>query len=550
MRKSNRYLIALVVALGMIPIVLDSTIVNVSLTSIRTSLNTDVDTVQWIFTGYLLANAAFVAAGGYLANRFGRKRIFILGIALFTVGSLLCALAPSISLLITFRVLQGIGGGILLPIGPAVAFDAFPKEERARASAVVAVPILLAPVFGPILGGYLNDAFGWHSIFLVNLPVGVLAIACALLALPGDEEETARKVRFDAIGLTLSILGIVAVIYALSLVTRTNPATVTATNPAGDLYGWGYWLVWALLGGGGLVLVVFAVEALFFSRNPALDLRQLGRYDFLMSSLLTWVAALFGFGLLLLLPIYFESVLRPPLSALDTGLALIPFGAGSLLGTVASAAFYRLLGPRWVTALGGALNAFAAWLLARTILPTADAHQLLASVSSGTAIPAIAGPDALLWGLFAVGLSFTFIQIPVQTLALEALTGDALDKASSLLISTKLIFSSIGVAILTTIFVDVTRSRATDLAHQVQGLLPQSGINPADPQMAAALHGLAAQIGTQAGTWAVQSIFWVIFYVSLGMIVLALALPGRRRAQRAAPAETASSALDGVPAQV
>jgi DHA2 family multidrug resistance protein len=556
MRKTNRYVIALVVALGMIPIVLDSTIVNVSLTSIRTALGTDVDTVQWIFTGYLLANAAFVAIGGYLANRFGRKRIFIFGIALFTLGSLLCALAPTIGWLIGFRVLQGIGGGILLPVGPAVAFDAFPQEERARASAAIAVPILLGPVFGPILGGYLNDTFGWHSIFTVNLPVGVLAIGAALLALPGDESGAARnRVRFDAIGLALSMLGIVAVIYALSLVTRTNPATVTAANPAGDLYGWGYWLVWVLLGGGGVVLVLFAVQSLFLSRSPALDLRQLKRHDFLMSNILTWAASLFSFGLLLLLPIYFESVHQPPLSALDTGLALIPFGVGSLVGTVASAVLYRLLGPRWVAALGAALNAFAAWLLARTIVPTADAGQMVAALRNGTAIPATAGADAVWWGLFAVGLSFTFIQIPTQTLALEALKGEALDKASSLLISTKLIFQSIGVAILTTIFVNLTRSRATDLAQQLRALLPGAGINPGDPAALAALRAVEAQIGTQAGTFAVQSIFWLISFTSLGLVVLALLLPGRRRDAKAASdaakgAATASAEVPAAPAQV
>lgn len=539
MRNSNRYLTALVVALGMIPIVLDSTIVNVALTSIRTALRTDVDTVQWIFTGYLLANAAFVAVGGYLANRFGRKRIFVFGIAVFTLGSLLCGLAPTVGWLIAFRVLQGIGGGILLPVGPAVAFDAFPKEERARASAVVAVPILLAPVFGPIAGGYLNDAFGWHSIFFVNLPVGVVAIAAALLVLPTARATVARGARFDYVGLTLSITAIVAIIYALTLVTQTNPSSVTTSNPAGDLYGWGYWLVWVLLGGGGVVLALFALYSLFVSRDPALDLRQLGRYDFLMSNVLTWAAALFGFGLLLLLPIYFEAIRLPHLSAHDTGLALVPFGVGSLIGTVASAALYRALGPRWVVALGAALNAFSAWLLATTIQATANAHQMIAALQNGSTIQATAGPDTLRWGLFAVGLSFTFIQIPLQTLALEALKGVALDKASSLLISSKLIFSSIGVAIITTIFVDRTRSRATDLAHQFQALLPTSGLNPADPTVLAGLHAIGAQIGAQAGTFAVQSIFWLIVFGSLGLVVVSMALPGRRRAPSVASEEDA-----------
>jgi DHA2 family multidrug resistance protein len=542
--KNNRYLIALVAALGLIPIVLDTTIVTVALTSIRADLHTDVNTVQWIVTGFFLANAAVVAVGGYLANRFGRKRMFILGLAIFTIGSVLCGLSPSISWLIAFRVLQGMGGGILLPIGPALAFDSFAQEERAKASAVVAVPVLLAPVFGPILGGWLNDAFVWHSLFFVNLPVGVLGVVAALIVLPNDKPGEDRKVGFDFIGLALSTLGIIAIVYAFKLVTQTDPGTVSATNPGGSLYGWSYWLVWALLGAGVVLLGVFAFYALRLSRDPALDLRQLGRRDFLLSSLFTWATAIISFGLLVLLPLYFEAVRLPRLSALDTGLALVPFGVGTILGTVVSAALYRAIGPRWVIMLAAALGTLSAWMLAQAIHTTATASQLVTAVQTRAAVPAVAGADDLRWGLLLVGLSFAMVNVPVQTLALEALKGEALAKASSLFLSTKLIFSSIGVAIITTFFVDRTQSQATDLAHQVQALLPGSGLNLSDPQVRAALQAMQAQIPVQAGTWAIQNIFWLIFFGSLALIVLALLLPGRKR--QVAP--TAQPEAEPVPA--
>jgi DHA2 family multidrug resistance protein len=539
--KNNRYLVALVAALGLIPIVLDATIVTVALTPIRLDLHTDVNTVQWIVTGFFLANAAVVAVGGYLANRFGRRRMFILGITVFTLGSLLCGVSPSIGWLIAFRVLQGVGGGILLPIGPALAFDAFAQEERARASAVVAVPVLLAPVFGPILGGWLNDSFAWHSLFFVNLPVGILALAAAFVVLPGDKPGTSRGVGFDAVGLALSTIGIVALVYALKLVTETNPDTVTATNPGGDLYGWGYWLVWVLLGAGVVLLAIFAFYALRLSCDPALDLRQLGRRDFLVSSLFTWATAIISFGLLVLLPLYLESVRLPNLSALDTGLALVPFGLGTLVGTVLSAALYRAIGPRWVVMLAAVLGTVSAWLLAQTIQPTATASQLVAAVQSGSSVSSVAGPDALWWGLLLVGLSFAMVNVPVQTLALEALKDEALAKASSLFLATKLIFSSIGVAIITTIFIDRTQSRATDLATQLQALLPGSGIHLSDPKVAAALRAIEGQIPVQAGTWAIQSIFWLIFFGSLALIVLALLLPGRQRESAEARADEAQA---------
>jgi EmrB/QacA subfamily drug resistance transporter len=540
--RSNRYLIALVAALGLIPVVLDTTIVTVALTPIRDELHTDINSAQWIVTGFFLANAAVVTVGGYLANRFGRQRVFITGLTVFTIGSLLCALSPTIGWLIAFRVLQGIGGGMLLPIGAALAFDQFPQEQRARASAVIAIPILFAPVFGPILGGYLTDTFDWHSIFIVNLPIGVIAVLLALLVLPRDTAADRSSRRFDYVGLALTTLSIVAILYALKLVTTTNPDSVTAANPAGDLYGWGYWQVWALLGGGLLMLAIFAFYALRISRDPALDLRQFARRDFLLSNLLSWTAALITFGLLVLLPLYLESIRLPNLSALDTGVAMAPLGAGTLLGTIFATALYRAVGPRWVVFLGSAISIVSAWLLAQTIHATANGQQILAAAQAQTTLPATAGAEDVRWQLLLLGIGFASIAISVQTLALEALNGETLAKATSLVMSTKFIFSSIGVAILTTVLVDQARSQATDLAHQVQAAAGSGAgtIDPGNPAVAPLLRFIEAQVATQAGAAAVQNIFWLIFFGSFIILAMSLLLPGRKRAP--APAETPEAA--------
>jgi DHA2 family multidrug resistance protein len=529
--RHNRYLIAMVAALGLIPVVLDTTIVTVALPHIRSDLNTDINTAQWIVTGFFLANAAVVAVGGYLASRFGRKRIFITGLSIFTIGSLLCAISPGIGWLIAFRVVQGIGGGMLLPIGAAVAFDQFPQEQRARASALIAIPILFAPVFGPILGGYLTDTFDWHSIFIVNLPVGVVAILLALLVLPVDNAADRSAGQFDYIGIGLSTSGIIAILYGLKLVSTTNPATVTAANPNGDLYGWGYWPVWALIGGGVLALIIFAVYSLRISRDPALDLRQFARRDFLVSNLISWTAALITFGLLVLLPLYLESIHQPNLSALDTGVAMAPLGAGTLLGTIIATALYRAIGPRWVVFGGAAISIGSAWLLTQIVHTTADGRQILASVETHAAIPATAGAADLLWPLLLIGVGFAMIAISVQTLALEALKGEALAKASSLVMSTKFIFSSIGVAILTTVLIDSTRSHATTLIAQLQAAAGQGAgaFNPSNPALAPVLRAIETQIGVQAGTAAIQNIFWFIFYGSFILLAMSLLLPGRKR---------------------
>jgi predicted MFS family arabinose efflux permease len=237
-------------------------------------------------------------------------------------------------------------------------------------------------------------------------------------------------------------------------------------------------------------------------------------------------------GLLVLLPLYFEAVRLPTLSPLDTGLALVPFGLGGLVGTMGATLLYRAIGPRRVVCLGAALAAISAWLLAQTIQPTASASQLVVAMQNQTPLPAVAGPEAVRWGLFLVGLSFTVMLTSVQTLALEALKGEALAKASSLFLSTRQIFYAVGVAIVTTLFVERTQTRAVEL---IKG----AGIDLSTPGGVAARLTIESQITTQAGTWAVQSIFWLIFFGSLGLIALALLLPGRKRRSSTEQAEKA-----------
>ncbi|MDB5076283.1 MAG: family efflux transporter permease subunit, partial [Chloroflexi bacterium] len=184
MKIPYRYAVALTAALGLFMAVLDNTIVNVALTAMQRSFHTDINTIQFVITGYFLSQAAAIPIAGYLSLRVGIKRMFIISLAIFTLGSLLCGLSPNIvgtnggdRVLIAFRVFQGIGGGMMFPLATAVAFGAFPPAERAASSAVIALPVLLAPTFGPTIGGLIVDSpTGWPGIFFINVPVGVIAI--------------------------------------------------------------------------------------------------------------------------------------------------------------------------------------------------------------------------------------------------------------------------------------------------------------------------------------------------------------------------------------
>jgi EmrB/QacA subfamily drug resistance transporter len=516
MQTRSKYLIALAAALGLFPIVLDTTIVNVAIVPIERSLHTSVDVVQWIILGYLLANAAMTPPSGYLGIRFGVKRLFLVGICLFTGFSFLCGIAPSQEWLVAFRILQGLGGGLLLPLGMALALDPFGPDERAKAMAVIGIPILLAPVLGPIIGGLVIQNWGWQAIFFINVPIGATALLVNWLVLPnriaGDKKG---KAPFDFLGLVLATSGVALVTYAFKLVGQTNPDTRTALNPQGSINGWGYWLVWALLGISAALLVSFGMRALR-SDDPVLDLRLFRGRDFSLSQVVIWMQSTLSFGALFLIPVYLQQLHLPSLSPLDTGVALVPFGLSTVVGMAASAKLYRTAGVRASVIAGCGLMALGCWRLA----------GLDPTTATGT-----------LWPSFVLlGFSMAFIMVPTQTLALQGLTGEPLNKATSLVTSGKFIFGAIGPAIMVTFF----QQQVVSHAHQAATQASASALARAVPGVAAHLSAaqkLAMYLGAQAGASALTDVFTILTLLSLATIAAALFLPGRKATAALAQAE-------------
>jgi EmrB/QacA subfamily drug resistance transporter len=507
MQTRSKYAVALTASLGLIMAILDNTVVNVALVPIANSLKTDLTTIEWVVTGYFLAQAAIIPVSGYFSNRFGIKRVFMICLFVFTLGSTLCALSTSETMLISFRVLQGLGGGALFPLAQAIAFGAFPPSQRASAGAIIGVPVLLAPAFGPTIGGWLTVNFDWQSIFLVNLPIGVIALVLSFIILPADKaSEPGLRKGFDYMGLVLSTLGVLAVVYAFTLVSQTQPGTITPTSPNGQLYGWGYWLVWALLGLGVALLVIFALYELLVSKDPVMDLRLFKERNFTLSSIVSWVNAAVVFGSLLLLPIFLQQIRIPNLSPLDSGLALVPQGLASAVGVILSGLLYNRVGVRPLVVVGGILLTISSWLLATQVTPASDGYSLMPM-------------------LIIRGLGFGLTLIPVQTLALEAIVGPALPKASSLYNVTRQIFSSIGVAATITLLVQQTTSHATVLIQQAQSRIPAGvKIDPNSPQAQAALKNILSQAGTQG----FQDVFIYVTFGTIALTLIAFALPGRR----------------------
>ena len=527
MTQGRKYAIAMTAALGLIMGILDNTIVNIALVPISKSLGVDLNTVQWLVTGYFLSQAVVIPVAGYFGNRFGTRNIFMLCVVLFTVGSLLCGIAQDATLLIIFRVIQGLGAGALFPVGQTLALNPFEPHERARAMSLIIMPILLGPVLGPILGGWLNDAFGWHYLFLINVPIGFLTVFLTWRIIPKDEiDRSEAGKQFDYLGLTLSTLGILALVYGFTVVNQTDPASKTQINPNGASYGWGYWLVWVLIGAGVVLLALFSVYELR-QKDPVVDLRLFKDYNFSISSVITCVISGTVFGALLLLPVFLQQVRLPHMTALDTGLALVPQGLGAIVGAGLGGPLFNRLGPRILTAAGGVLVIIAMWQFGN-LTPTTD----------GWAI----APWNLILG---VGLGLTFI--PSQTLAFLTLSGPALAKASSLFNVTRQLASSIATAIIITLLGQQISYHASQLQAEALRNVPSGTppLNPNDPRAAQAIQQLTATAGTQGS----NDVFIYLAIATVLVVLMAFALPNRKSVADL-QAQKESSGMEAVPVHV
>src|SRR5439155_1903775 len=209
-----KWLVGIVYIMALFMDLLDMTVTNVAIPTLAKRFTASTTTIEWVITGYLLSLAMFIPISGWLGDRFGTKRIFLFALTTSTAASLLCGLAWNVESLIAFRVLQGVGGGMLTPVGMTMLFRAFPPAERASASAVLAIPAMVAPALGPILGGYLVDYQSWRSIFFINIPFGAIALVASVLLLREETQEGAG--RLDVAGFLLSGAGLVATVYALA----------------------------------------------------------------------------------------------------------------------------------------------------------------------------------------------------------------------------------------------------------------------------------------------------------------------------------------------
>src|SRR5947209_2996701 len=304
--------ISAVVIVGSIMSILDTTIVNVALATLSRELHSTIAEIQWVVTAYMLSLAAVIPITGWAARRFGAKRVYIVSLVLFTAGSALCGLATSSAELIVFRVLQGVGGGMLLPIGQLMMAEAAGPERMGRVMSVVAVPAMLAQILGPMLGGLILDNASWRWIFFVNVPIGVLALVSALRVLP--TVKAAPTSALDVRGLALMATGLPLFTYGVAEIGMTGSFTAAK-------------VVIPCLAGIALI-AAFVLHALRVP-NPLLNVRLYRRPTFSSASFAMFCLAAALFGGMILLPLYWQGIRHE--SVLVTGLLTAPQGLGAAM---------------------------------------------------------------------------------------------------------------------------------------------------------------------------------------------------------------------------
>lgn len=405
--------IASVTVLGSIMTVLDSTIVNVALESLSHDLHSSLDSVQWVVTGYMLALGAVIPVAGWLSRRVGAKRLYLVSIVLFTVGSVLCGISTSIGELIVFRVVQGVGGGLVAPVGQMILVRASGPERLARVMAAIGVPTVMAPVLGPTIGGLLIDNIGWRWIFFVNVPIGIVAVITGAAKLPSDRAEKAGP--FDLAGLVLSAAGLVALTYGLAEVAA--PASILTH-------------VVAPVVGGLVLLAVYVVRSLRIP-TPLLNLRLYLNRAFAASSVTMFTLGAALFGSMILMPLYFQTVRGE--DALFTGLLVAPRGIGAAVAMWYGGKLTDRYGAGLTSAMGCVVA--AAFSVPFVLL---GAHTSYWTIS-------------VFMALQGAGMGFTVT--PAFTAAFRALPAHVVDAAPQLNIIMR-VGGSMGTAILTVLLQD------------------------------------------------------------------------------------------------
>lgn len=399
--------VLLTVASGMFLVILDSTIMNVAVPKLTSAFHSNLGTIQWVITAYTLSLSAVIPLAGWFSDRFSPKRMFMTSIVLFVLASVLCALARTPEQLIAFRILQGLGGGMVAPIGIATVFTVSPPDKRGSVMGILGIPMLLAPIMGPVLSGWLIEFVNWHWIFFINVPVGLLALLMALKYFPRAIPKPNSEL--DIVGALLAPIAFASLVFAV--------------HRAGDS-GWSDpWTLSSLIGG-VLMLAVFIRQELW-NKAPLLELRVFRSPAFAHGITVAWLNQIALFGSILLFPLYLQQV--KGLSPLESGLYVIPQAILSTIGINVGGKLFDRIGVRPVALIG--------------------ICSLSGSLFALTQINAHSSAFYIMCSFAFAGLGQGLTMMQINTHVLKSAPRELVSRVTPITTSAQQIMSSIGVTI-------------------------------------------------------------------------------------------------------
>ena len=421
-------MIAASVMLATFMVVLDSSVANVALPHIAGSLSASTDESTWVLTSYLVANAIMLPASGWIARRIGRKRLLLLSILLFTAASLVCGMALSMPMLILARVLQGLGGGGMQPLAQSILLESFPPRQHGTAMAAYGVGVIVAPIIGPTLGGWITDSYSWRWIFYINLPIGILALFMVNLYVedpPYLRHKFKGSIDYLGFGLMALWLG------TLQLVLDKGQEADWFQAP---------WICWTAAVS-ALALIAFIARELSDS-EPIVQLRIFRDRNFAVGTLITFVYGFVLYGATAMLPLFLQTLLG--YSALQSGLSVSPRGLGAMASMMMVGLLVRRIDARYLMAFGFALLGASTWMLGNISLEIGMSSVVVPNILNG----------------FAMG----FIFVPLTTVTLSRLRKQEMGNATGIYNLMRSVGGSIGIAAVMAMLVRGAQAHQNDLA--------------------------------------------------------------------------------------
>ncbi len=425
--KVNPWWIALSVMLATFMEVLDTTIANVSLTHIAGSLSVSADESTWVLTTYLISNAIVIPGSAWFGQRFGRKRFLMTSVTIFITASFLCGVATSLPMLLVFRIIQGAGGGALQPIAQSILLESFPREKHGVAMGVYGLGVVIAPILGPVLGGWITDNYSWRWIFFINVPVGIIALALMQRFIHDPHWiRNARPARLDVIGFSFMSLWLGC------------QEVLLDKGQEDDWFGSRFIILMAGLAVISLAAFIWRVLA---TPKPFVDLHVLKNYNFSLGLVLMFFAGLTLYSLTAVIPLFLQSLMG--YTALQSGIAMIPRGLGALVAMPLAGRLVAKVQGRYLVA-GGFLSFGAA---------TYALSHLSLDLSMWF----------LFWPLFFSGVSIAFMFVPLNTIALGSLQPELIGNASGIFNLMRNVGGSVGISLVTTLAVRMAQAHQTTL---------------------------------------------------------------------------------------